>query len=231
MAIARHSWRFPVRLPSRWARFGLALGLIVAASLARTALGGIDWRLPPFLLYTPAILVATLFGGWSAGAAATGFSLLLAWALFAGPWVRMGTPYPLIWAGMALYAATAVAIVGVAGSHTLSIDHEVALGIVVNELVTNAVKYAYPPPRRGSIHVSFQPTERGATLTVSDSGCGLPADFASAEGGLGAKLVKSFVAQVGGDLTIRHTPGATFEISLPAPAQQYDGSAGSEARV
>jgi two-component sensor histidine kinase len=116
-------------------------------------------------------------------------------------------------------------------SSTLSVDHAVALGIVVNELVTNAVKYAYPPPREGSIRISFQPMERGAKLTVSDSGRGLPADFTGAGGGLGAKLVKSFVAQVGGDLTIHHQPGATFEIRLPAAEPQHGRSAESHERV
>ena len=104
-----------------------------------------------------------------------------------------------------------------ASSWPVSIDHAVALGIVVNELVTNAAKHAYPPPLSGSIRIRFQPTETGALLTVEDNGRGLPADFAGADGGLGARLVKSFIAQVGGELAIRHRPGATFEIRLPGP--------------
>ncbi len=108
--------------------------------------------------------------------------------------------------------------------YSLSIDHAVALGIVVNELVTNAVKYAYPPPRQGWIRVRFQPMENGALLTVGDDGRGLPEDFAGAGGALGARLVKSFVAQVGGELAIRHRPGATFEIRLPGPPATRDSA-------
>jgi two-component sensor histidine kinase len=108
-------------------------------------------------------------------------------------------------------------------SWPMSIDHAVALGIVVNELVTNAAKHAYPAPRGGSIGVRFQPTESGALLTVGDCGGGLPADFTSG-GGLGARLVKSFVAQVGGELTIRHQPGATFEIRLPISTASSDSA-------
>ena len=451
MATAWDSSRFPRRLRSRWARLGLALGLILAASLGRMALGIVDTRLPPFSLYLPAILLATLFGGWKTGAAATGLALLLAWLLFVQPWTGSGLSPEIAGIDMGLYAVTAVSIVAVAeyinvlvtrlgrsqaalsernlhydaifqtisegfalceairdqdgrltdyvvlemnpalqamlevgpeavggrlsdvrgewsawlalcdrvlrsgiprsfehhnpatgrwhevhvnrvtptrmgqlffdvterkaaqarqaemfdelnhrvknnlgiviallnmegraGGPALraaldkavdrvqsiaavheslstqhlsgevdfggylrnlvdrltrsllsdgririeveaypcspfSIDQAVALGIVVNELVTNAVKYAFAPPLQGLIRVRFQSLEGGALLSVEDNGRGLPADFDGAGGGLGARLVRSFVAQVGGELTIRHQPGATFEIRLPGP--------------
>ncbi len=464
MATAWDSSRFRQRLRSWWVRLGLALGLVAAASLGRLALGEVDGRLPPFSLYVPAVLLATLFGGWKTGAATTGLSLLLSWILFVQPRTASGLSPDPAWIDMGLYAVSALAVVAVAEyvnalltrlaasqaalterslyydavfrtmsegfalceavrdtdgrlidyvvlemnpalqamlgvgpdaaggrlsdaegdwsawlalcdrvlktgipqvfehhnpstdrwheSHVtrvtstrmgqlffdvtdrkavqarqaemfdelnhrvknnlgivvallnmqgrtgspalrtalgkavdrvqsiaavheslstqhnsgevdfggylrnlgerlsrsllsdgririeveatpwpLSIDHAVALGIVVNELVTNAVKYAYPPPMHGWIRVRFQPVEGGALLSVEDNGSGLPVDFAGPRGGLGARLVKSFVAQVGGELAVRHQPGATFEIRLPGPPKMRDGATATTREV
>jgi two-component sensor histidine kinase/PAS domain-containing protein len=96
----------------------------------------------------------------------------------------------------------------------LAVDRAVALGMVVNELVTNAVKYAYPAPAEGEISVRFGPTAEGPVLSVGDRGLGLPEDFETRLGGLGMRLIRSLVQQVGGVLDIRRQPGATFEIRL-----------------
>ena len=109
---------------------------------------------------------------------------------------------------------------------TISIDidaeHAAPLGIAVNELVTNAVKYAYPPPQKGLITVRLGLSQNGPVLTVGDSGCGLPNDVESKTGGLGFSIIQSMVRQIGGTLTIHHHPGTTFEILLPA---DWKGSA------
>jgi len=91
----------------------------------------------------------------------------------------------------------------------------VPLGMAVNELVTNAVKYAYPPPEKGVISVRLQASDNGPVLTVGDSGCGLPNEDESKTGGLGLSIIESMVRQVGGALTIHRHPGTTFEILLP----------------
>jgi two-component sensor histidine kinase/PAS domain-containing protein len=100
-------------------------------------------------------------------------------------------------------------------SMDIDAEHAVPLGMAVNELVTNAVKYAYPPPQRGVITVCLNESERGHLLTISDSGCGLPNDAESKTGGLGFSIIQSMVRQVSGTLTIRRHPGTTFEILLP----------------
>ena len=69
-----------------------------------------------------------------------------------------------------------------AQSAPIAADHAVPLGMVVNELVTNPIKYAYPAPERGLISVRFQTTHDGALLSVADSGRGLPEDFESKAG-------------------------------------------------
>jgi two-component sensor histidine kinase len=102
-----------------------------------------------------------------------------------------------------------------AESIMVGVDDAIPLGMVANELVTNAVKYAYPPPGEGSISVRFCREEGGLLLVVSDQGCGLPATGEDRSGGLGMKLVASLIAQVNGCLSIARHAGTTFEVRLP----------------
>jgi PAS domain S-box-containing protein len=95
----------------------------------------------------------------------------------------------------------------------MPLDRAVALGVIVNELVTNAAKHAYPPPAEGVIDVNLRHGPEGLTLSVGDTGCGLPVDPASA--GMGMRLVRSLVQQIGGVLDVEHNPGATFRVRLP----------------
>jgi len=63
-----------------------------------------------------------------------------------------------------------------ADSMLLSADHAIPLGLLVNELVSNAVKYAYPEGE-GTIEVSARELEGQLRLEVSDQGIGLPDGF------------------------------------------------------
>jgi two-component sensor histidine kinase len=101
---------------------------------------------------------------------------------------------------------------------SIPVDMAVPLGMVVNELVTNAVKYAYPSAARGPIWVRFARSGSGLLLAVRDFGRGLPVNAGRPGGGLGMKLVRSLVAQVHGEISTAGPPGAAFEIRLPAPA-------------
>jgi two-component sensor histidine kinase len=98
----------------------------------------------------------------------------------------------------------------------LPIDTVIPLGMVVNELVTNAIKYAYPPPQTGLVSVNFRRDGDRLRLAVGDGGRGLPKAPEITAGGLGMTLINSLVGQVHGELVVRQTPGATFEITLPA---------------
>jgi len=100
----------------------------------------------------------------------------------------------------------------------IAIDTVIPLGMVVNELVTNAVKYAHGPGERGAIHVRFGREKSDLVLIVSDDGRGLPSEEKSKTGGLGMTMVRSLVVQVGGALTVNRGPGAAFTIRLPDPA-------------
>jgi two-component sensor histidine kinase len=97
----------------------------------------------------------------------------------------------------------------------LAADCVVPLGFVVNELVTNAIKYAFPGASEGQIAVTFRREAAGHVLTVADDGVGLQAGAEAAGAGLGMRLVRAFVAQVGGKMEVRHNPGVTYRIALP----------------
>lgn len=80
-----------------------------------------------------------------------------------------------------------------ADRHMLPPQKALAVGLIVNELVTNAFKYAFPDERPGKITVEFRKLEGSCQLTVSDNGVG------SQNGqGLGSRLVQILAGQLGG---------------------------------
>ncbi|MGU3664871.1 sensor histidine kinase [Methylobacterium sp. A49B] len=108
-----------------------------------------------------------------------------------------------------------------AAPHRISADRAIPIGLLVNELVTNALKYAYPPethPQGGEIRVKAEHQPGGLVVEVSDDGVGLPADFeiGRASKSLGMRVVGSLTRQLGGSLT---TPargqGACFRLDVP----------------
>jgi PAS domain S-box-containing protein len=96
----------------------------------------------------------------------------------------------------------------------LDIDKAVPLGLIINELVTNAIKYAFPGNRMGEIRVALRSLEGGRfSLTVADTGIGLPAelDLLRPET-LGLQLVHDLTAQLGGELEIEGIAGTTVRL-------------------
>jgi chemotaxis protein methyltransferase CheR len=92
-------------------------------------------------------------------------------------------------------------------------DHAVSIGLIVNELATNAVKYAFPSGE-GEVVLGFHRREDEVTLTVSDNGVGMSG---TSEGsGLGTRFVQAFAKQLGGSLaTLTSSSGTTFTVRLP----------------
>ena len=95
-------------------------------------------------------------------------------------------------------------------------DRVLTLGLVVNELVMNAVKHAFPDGRDGVILVRFSQTGAGWRLEVADNGVGLAATERKA--GLGTGLVEQFVRQAEGTLTLESRNGTQAFLDLPASA-------------
>jgi two-component sensor histidine kinase len=96
-------------------------------------------------------------------------------------------------------------------------DTAVPLGIVLTELITNAVKYAFPAPRSGTILVQGRRSQPGwIELVVRDDGIGLSS---LREGSLGYGLVRSLIQQIRGEIDIRNDAGLMVTISFPEAAQ------------
>lgn len=92
-------------------------------------------------------------------------------------------------------------------------DHAIALGLVVNELVTNAVKHAFPSFRTGRIAVTALRSDAGhVVLRVQDNGVGMSGDRA---GALGYGIVRSLVQQLDGELDISHDAGVAVTVTFP----------------
>ncbi|MBV7379626.1 sensor histidine kinase [Maritimibacter dapengensis] len=81
----------------------------------------------------------------------------------------------------------------------LDAEQAVSLGLVVNELVTNAVKHAFPNGRHGTIDVKFCKDGDALVLCVTDDGGQAPAG-AGTEGGLGSRLIKAFAQNLDADI-------------------------------
>jgi len=110
-------------------------------------------------------------------------------------------------------------LLDIAGPLHLPTDQAVPLALLVNELVTNAVKHGFPDGRQGRIRVGLGPDPDDIwCLSVADDGVGLPPTFdPAAVGSLGMRLIRTLVRQIGGTLRLdqNHQPGTRFDLILP----------------
>jgi PAS domain S-box-containing protein len=99
---------------------------------------------------------------------------------------------------------------------SLDIETAIPCGLIINELVSNALKYAFPDNRSGEIQVRlFQEKDQTLTLIVQDNGIGLPAEFDSKKAKtLGLTLVQGLVKQLRGTLAVQSQAGTEFKISF-----------------
>jgi len=108
------------------------------------------------------------------------------------------------------------------GDVTLDIEAAIPCGLIVNELVTNALKYAFPPDVfvereesfKGEIAVGLHPAgDGGFVLSVRDNGIGIPEGLdAGKAGSLGLQLVRGLVSQIHGSLKVERAAGTSFTI-------------------
>lgn len=103
----------------------------------------------------------------------------------------------------------------------LPIDISVHLGLIINEMVSNAMKHAFPDGREGtiSVHLKTSPSDDEATLTVEDNGIGLPdhLDMETTDS-LGLRLITALADQLDGELTIRKKNPTRFSLTFPTKA-------------
>ncbi len=121
-----------------------------------------------------------------------------------------------------------IALMAEAESHTLDAERAVPLGLVLNETVTNAMKYAFPEERAGAVRVRFLREGEHFLLTVVDDGIGVPPEAEldtappgqpSPGSGLGTRLLRALAAQLRGTFTRQPGPdgaGTLSELRFPA---------------
>ncbi|WP_243361107.1 histidine kinase dimerization/phosphoacceptor domain -containing protein [Fundidesulfovibrio terrae] len=101
-------------------------------------------------------------------------------------------------------------------SATLMLDQAIPFSLILNELVTNAFKHAFPGGRSGSIEIITRLVDGDLACTVKDDGVGLPASFSLPETTtLGLQIVYLLVNQLRGEITVESSGGARFELRIP----------------
>lgn len=98
----------------------------------------------------------------------------------------------------------------------LSIDQSIPCGLIINELVSNAMKYAYEGIETPTLNICIKEVEKGTiTICVADNGIGLPEDFRYEEAdSLGIQLVYTLAEQLDGTVQIEREGGTQFLITF-----------------
>jgi chemotaxis protein methyltransferase CheR len=105
-----------------------------------------------------------------------------------------------------------------AAAGALSSDQAVSMGLIVTELVINALKHAFPRGGEGAIVVRYESGAANWRLSVSDDGAGIASSLIEppARSGLGTSIVEALTRQLNGRLTTTNTsPGTTVSLTVP----------------
>ncbi|AFZ20504.1 PAS domain S-box protein [Allocoleopsis franciscana] len=100
----------------------------------------------------------------------------------------------------------------------LQIDTAIPCGLIINELVSNSLKYAFPANRKGEIQIEFYSNkiDENLTLIVRDNGMGIPKEFdIETAHSLGLTLVQGLVEQLEGTIELDRHQGTEFKITFP----------------
>jgi two-component sensor histidine kinase len=115
-----------------------------------------------------------------------------------------------------------IALVVSAEAHTMPMARAVPIGLIVNELIGNALKYAFPDDHEGRLEVGFQRIGGEFILIVEDYGVGLDPAAAPQGSGLGSRISRALAGQLGGHLTsapaapASNRPGVRWTMHFPA---------------
>ena len=98
----------------------------------------------------------------------------------------------------------------------LDVNTSIPCGLIMNELITNAFKYAFPDNREGTITLAMRKSaSRDVELDISDDGVGMPADVALERAdSLGLTLVRMLVEQLDGSIFVTREHGTSFHIQF-----------------
>ncbi|MBN3910308.1 MAG: PAS domain S-box protein [Nostoc sp. NMS1] len=101
-------------------------------------------------------------------------------------------------------------------SVNLNVDQAIACGLVINELISNALKHAFPNQQVGTINIALRNINNSIEMTIQDNGIGLPdnLDWTNTDS-LGLSLVYDLVTeQLEGDITLERNHGTGFKIKF-----------------
>jgi PAS domain S-box-containing protein len=99
---------------------------------------------------------------------------------------------------------------------SVDINQSIPLGLIMNELISNAMKYAFPEGRTGELSISGMQQGGSNVFTVRDNGIGIPEDFDWRETKtLGMNLVIMLTDQLNGTIELEKGEGTVFRITLP----------------
>jgi two-component sensor histidine kinase len=98
----------------------------------------------------------------------------------------------------------------------LEIDQAIPIGLIVNELLSNSLKYAFPNGNKGSIKVSLSERESHLYLQVSDNGVGIGTNPEVRGSGFGTQLIQLLTHQLDGKMTLVTNSGTEvfFEFQI-----------------
>ena len=97
----------------------------------------------------------------------------------------------------------------------LSINTAIPCGLIINEILTNAIKYAFPGNRKGIIEIKLKVEDEKINLQISDNGIGLPDDLNLKKvKSLGMKLIQVLTDQIDGELTIEGDIGTLYSLTF-----------------
>ena len=97
----------------------------------------------------------------------------------------------------------------------MDVDKAIPLSLIINELVTNAFKYAYADTAKPTLNINLTKVQNDMQLFIADNGKGMDMEAWQNNEGYGKELVKTFTKQLDGEITVRIDNGTMFKITFP----------------
>ena len=95
----------------------------------------------------------------------------------------------------------------------LSVDNAIPCGLIINELITNSLKHAFPDNRKGLVTIDMEYKNTNYFLTVSDNGVGISKDVDTGNSNtLGMQLIKTLLVQLNAEMVLNNENGTSFSI-------------------
>lgn len=95
------------------------------------------------------------------------------------------------------------------------INDAIPIGLIVNEILTNSVKHAFPNNQSGTIHIQLKKFEKEMILEIGDDGIGFNKDIETSKESLGKELISTLSDQIDAQLTIQSENGVQYRIKVP----------------